>query len=111
MYYHGVRTECKGGADIRDLQIYHGSSTVVSALYKLDPNKFEKRIERIFANKKDTVAHEERVHYKLDVAHHPKFYNLRNGYRYRTMPDNLVSAKVNDKSVSLKVNIRYIKES
>lgn len=102
MYYHGVRTENKGGVDIRDVEEYHGSSNVVNALYKIDSSKFEKRIERIFNTKQEAAAHEERVHYKLDVAHNDRFYNLRNGWRYRTMPDNLVTAKVNGKNVSLK---------
>jgi len=107
MYYHGVRTERKCGADIRDLEVYHGSSNIVNALYKTNPTKFKKRIERIFPNRELAASHEERVHHKCDVARNQRFYNLRNGCADRVKPKGIVAAKIDGKFIGLKSEIFY----
>src|SRR5574344_1382646 len=105
-YYHGVRFEYKKGVDIRNIQKYHSSSNIVKALYDKEPEKFEKRIDKIFSNKQDAYKREIYVHKRLNVADNDNFYNLKNSCENFTgsVNNNRVVALVDNKIVVLNKN-------
>ena len=108
MYYYGVRTERKIGVDICSLESYHSSSNVVNAIYAQFPNNFEKRIDKIFSNRKEAAEREIRVHKRLNVAENKKFYNLKNScenFDGGVINIGKVVALVGEKKVTLKKDV------
>ena len=74
-YYHGVHSS----AVPEDIRAYHGSSNLLNeAIRRYGIERFEKRVERVFPSREAANAHEVRVHRRLNVAHHPRFYNCIN---------------------------------
>lgn len=74
-YYHGVHSSNAP----EDIRAYHGSSRLLNeAIRHHGIDQFEKRVERVFETREEANAHEIRVHRRLDVANHPRFYNCIN---------------------------------
>lgn len=75
MYYHGVHTS----STPYDINIYSGScKSLTSAIKIYGIENFDKRVERIFETRHLAEKWEARVHKRLNVATHPKFYNSHN---------------------------------
>lgn len=74
-YYHGVHSAKNEDA----IKKYYSSSKILKKVIKeVGKEHFEKRIEKTFATRDAANAWEAKVHKRLNVAIHPKFYNAMN---------------------------------
>lgn len=87
MYYHGVHSSIEPN----NIKAYRGSSKILKAqIRKYGIENFEKRIERTFNTREEANKWEQHVHNRLNVANHPKFYNMINGHykHHRKLTDD-----------------------
>lgn len=79
LYYHGVHSSTKP----ESIRAYHGSSNALNEAIKLHGiENFTKRVERYFPTRDAANLHETRVHERLDVRNHHRFYNMVNGHPF-----------------------------
>ena len=90
MYYHGVHSS----DDPENIFAYHGSCKALKeAIREHGIENFSKRIERYHATREIANEWEIRVHRRLDVANHPRFYNSINARPFLRVKPGPLSEK------------------
>jgi hypothetical protein len=90
MYYHGVHSS----EDPADIRAYHGSCRALRrAVRARGIENFEKRIERVHPTREAANEWEAKVHKRLNLAAHPRFYNAVNANPLLSLPGNGLSEK------------------
>ena len=90
MYYHGVHSSDSP----EDINAYHGSCKALNeAIRTYGIEHFTKRIERVHATREQANEWEIKVHRRLDVANHPRFYNSINARPFLRVAPGPLSEK------------------